>query len=329
MTLGRASSPARVIVTGAEGFVGGWLVRELRRRVPRNCRIFGLVRHQAGISPDGVERQTVDVTDRAAVDEAIKSIVPTCVIHLAAITAVPQARKDPALTWSVNLGGTMNISEAVLSHARGARFIYVGSSESYGATFNRWDGRPLDETALLDPLNSYASSKAAADLLVGQMARNGLQAIRFRPFSHTGPGQSEQFVAPAFAAQIARIERGLQVPVLKVGSLDPERDFLDVRDVVDAYARAALGAPGEYEPGLILNIASSRPRAIGSVLKDLLARSRVPIEIESDPTRIRPNDVPRAIGDARRARDILGWEPATSWDTTLDDVLESCRAQIG
>lgn len=326
MTPDDASQPGRVIVTGAEGFVGGWLLRCLRQRVPAGWELFGLVRHEAGAGQDGIERIAVDISDREAVNDVVARIRPTCVVHLAAVAAVAEAQRDPAHTWAVNLGGTLNLGDALLRHAGGARFVHVGTSEAYGGTFNGWAGKPLDETALLDPTSSYASSKAAADLLVGQMARDGLRAIRFRPFSHTGPGQSEQFVVPAFAGQIARIERGLQDPVLQVGNLDAERDFLDVRDVVDAYVRAVL-MPGDLEPGLIVNLASGEPRAIRGILDELLARARVPISVQLDPSRLRPNDTPRAIGNAQRARAVLGWEPATPWGTTLDDVLEGFRAE--
>jgi GDP-4-dehydro-6-deoxy-D-mannose reductase len=237
---------------------------------------------------------------------------------------VNEARDAPRQAWDVNLYGTMNLAEAVLRHCPQARFIFVSTSEVYGGAPNAL-GVHLDETAPLEPLNPYAASKAAADLMVGQMAREGLNAIRVRPFNHTGPGQTERFVIPAFAAQIARIEAGMQEPVICVGNLDAHRDFLDVRDVADAYLRLAL-SPRSFEPGLVLNLASGIARRVGDVLDQLVSMARVSIRIETDPTRLRASDTPFATGNASRIRKLLGWESRTPWSTTLADVLELWRA---
>lgn len=160
--------------------------------------------------------------------------------------------------------------------------------------------------------------------MIGQMARDGLKAIRVRPFNHTGPGQTERFAIPAFAAQIARIEAGVQEPVIRVGNLDARRDFLDVRDVVDAYLRLAL-SPDPFEPGLVLNLASGTARRIGDVLDELLSLARVSIRLETDPSRLRANDTPFAIGDASRIRELIGWKNRTPWSATLADVLAFWR----
>jgi GDP-4-dehydro-6-deoxy-D-mannose reductase len=158
------------------------------------------------------------------------------------------------------------------------------------------------------------------------MAHDGLNAVRFRPFNHTAPGQSDQFVVPAFAAQIARIEKGLQEPVVRVGNLDAQRDFLDARDVVEAYV-AALFTHGSLAPGTIVNLASGVPRRIGDILERLLLGAKAAIRVEPDPALIRANDTPRAIGDAARARALLGWLPAIPWDRTLVDVLNDQRGR--
>ncbi|MCA7120268.1 MAG: GDP-mannose 4,6-dehydratase, partial [Acidibrevibacterium sp.] len=137
-------------------------------------------------------------------------------------------------------------------------------------------------------------------------AESGLRVIRFRPFNHTGPGQSEAFVIPAFAAQIARIEAGAQAPVIRVGNLEPERDFLHVADVVRAYA-LALERFDELPAGAVFNLASGQPRRIGDILAAMIARASVPIRVEVDPARLRPVEIMRAVGDATKAREVLGW----------------------
>ena len=187
----------------------------------------------------GVCRIPLDVTDADQVSSVLAAERPTHVIHLAAIAAIQAARRNVRQTWAVNFGGSLNVAIAVGEAVPDCRVLFCGSGLVYGT--NAQGGRPpFDENAPLDPADAYGASKAAADLMVGQMAKQGLRAIRLRPFNHTGPGQSEHFVVPAFAAQIAKIERGEQDPVMKVGSLTNRRDFLDVRDVVDAYVRAVL-----------------------------------------------------------------------------------------
>ncbi|WP_250645688.1 GDP-mannose 4,6-dehydratase [Methylobacterium durans] len=185
---------------------------------------------------------------------------------------------------------------------------------------------PLDETALLDPTSTYAASKAAADLMIGQMVRDGLRAIRFCPFNHTGPGQTEAFVTPAFAAQIARIEAAQQPPVVRVGNLEALRDFLDVRDVVEAYVQGIVRP--NLPSGAIYNIASGVPRRIADILYSLLAQARVAITVEADAARMRPNDTPLAIGSSSRAAVDLGWRPRITWEATLADTLAYWRSKI-
>jgi nucleoside-diphosphate-sugar epimerase len=203
--------------------------------------------------------------------------------------------------------------------------VHASSADIYGASFRV--GRALDEGAATAPMNTYAATKAAADLALGAMAADGLRVVRLRPFNHTGPGQTESFVVPAFAAQVARIAAGRQAPVLQVGNLDAARDFLDVRDVCAAYV-AAIARAETLAPGALFNIASGVPRRIGDMLDDLLRLAGVAARIETDPTRMRPSDIPTASGDATAARDTLGWAPVVAWEATLRDVLADWRERV-
>ncbi len=302
----------RILVTGAGGFVGGWMTARLRAALPKG-EVMG-----AG----AVDGPALDVTQPAGVDALVERYRPTAVIHLAGVSSLVKAKAEIRAAWDVNLFGTLNLAEAVIRHAPGARFVQAGSSEVYGGSFNAAGGT-VDEDAPLAPLNPYATTKAAGDLLLGEMAEAGLDAVRVRPFNHTGPGQATAFAVPAFAAQIAAIERGEREPVLRVGNLDARRDFLDVRDVVEAYLLAAT-VPG-LPRGVVLNVASGEPRRIGDVLDALLAMSRVAIRVEPDPALMRPSDVPVTAGDAARARALLGWRPRIPWETTLRDVLDDHR----
>ncbi len=315
----------RILITGATGFVGPHLMRALTLKLGQEASLAATAKH-AGHLPGFGAVMPLDVTDEGAVDRVVREMRPTAVVHLAAVSSIAGASADAMAAWTVNTFRTLNLAHAILRHAPHCWLIFAGSGLAYGDTAKR--GRPLDEAAPLAPNTDYGVTKAAADLALGALAGRGLNTIRFRPFNHTGPGQSEEFVVASFAAQIARIEAGLQPPVLRVGNLDAMRDFLDVRDVVAAYAMA-VAAPAKLTPGLILNIASGRPRSIRSILDGLLSLSRVPIAIELDPARLRPSDIPVFSGNVRAARQILGWRPRHAFSDTLASVLADWRRQIG
>lgn len=299
----------RILVTGATGFVGRHLMPALREAFP----------HAAVVSAG------FDVADASAVEAGVAGAEPDALVHLAAVSAIPAARQDPGRAWAVNLHGTLNVARAVQAHAPGAVLLFASTSDLYGASFR--SGAPLAEDALPAPLNTYAATKAAADLALGAMAAEGLRAIRVRPFNHTGPGQSPAFMVPAFARQVARVRAGLQPPVLHVGALDPWRDLLDVRDVCRAYA-LCLRHAGALAPGAVLNVCSGEPRRVGDVLAALMAAAGVQAEVQTDAGRLRPTDIPRAAGNAALARRVLGWAPAVPWDQTLQDVLADWQARV-
>lgn len=313
----------RVLVTGGGGFVGQWLLRALTRDDQSRHDITVTGRGLSSGTAPNVRVVDVDIREPDRVREVVRQSRPDCIVHLAAVSDVQQARAEPRTAWEVNLLGTMNLAQACLAHVPDCRFLHVSTSEVYGRSLAARTA-PADESVLLEPANAYAASKAAADLLIGQLAQDGLRAVRVRPFNHTGPGQGRRFVIPAFAAQIARIERGEQEPVIRVGNLDSERDFLDVRDVVEAY-RELIEFAGDLTPGIILNLASGTPRHIGEALQFLLDASQVRVEVRRDEARYRQNEVAFAMGDAGRVRTLVNWAPRVPWHTTLLDTLESWR----
>jgi nucleoside-diphosphate-sugar epimerase len=302
-------TPARILLTGADGFVGRHLAAAVRAAFP-GAELVG---------------PRFDVIDAAAVSRVVSRVRPDACVHLAAVSAVADARENPDLAWQVNLHGTLHLARAILAHAPDACFLFASSADIYGGSFR--SGGKLDESAAPAPLNTYGATKAAADLALGALAAEGLRAIRVRPFNHTGPGQPNRFVVPAFAEQIARIEAGQQPPVMQVGDLTSARDFLDVRDVCAAYV-ACLQSADSIPPGSIFNIASGVPRTIRVVLEELLAEAGVDVELETDPTRLRPSDIPTASGNAERAQQLLGWQPRISWQQTLRDVLADWRTRV-
>ncbi|MCQ8279321.1 GDP-mannose 4,6-dehydratase [Acetobacteraceae bacterium KSS8] len=304
-----SAGPARVLVSGLSGFAGS----HLRASVARLC-------------PDTVLLPLdCDLRDAGAVEQDVRALRPDACLHLAAVSAIPVAQAEPDRAWAVNLHGTLSLARAMRAHAPDAPFLFVSSADAYGASFR--SGLPLDETAPLAPMNLYGATKAAADLALGAMAADGARVIRLRPFNHVGPGQQTDFAIPAFARQLARIAAGRQEAVIRTGNLESERDFLHVSDVCDAYA-LCLRRAHDLPPGSILNIASGTPRRIGDVLDALIRLSGLDVSREIDPARMRPADIPRALGDAGRARALLGWVPRIDWEQTLSDVLADWTARV-
>jgi GDP-4-dehydro-6-deoxy-D-mannose reductase len=309
----------RILVTGAGGFVGTHVVTSLGCICGDTAEILLTGKNGSG------KLEPLDVTDRDAVVTAMAELRPSHVIHLAGIAAPAKAAHAPEAAWRVHVDGTLNWARAILDRSPNTWLIYAGSGLVYGESAR--SGEPLDEDTLLAPMDDYAVTKAAADLALGAMAHKGLRCIRMRPFNHIGPGQTDSFVASAFAMQIARIETGLDEPILRVGNLQAERDFLDVRDVADAYALTIIRS-NTIAPGTIMNLASGTPRCIADLLNALLSMSRAEIKIEQDPARMRPVDLPRIVGNADRARRKLNWSPRRPFDETLADILADCRQRV-
>lgn len=333
-SLPEGESP-RIMVTGAAGFVGRHLVEALLRHLPDGGKVIACSRgNNDGALPDAtsdavsgaVDFVQLDIADGDRIDEVVRQVLPTHILHLAGVSTLAAVASAPDRAWQINLFGTLRLAEALARHRPGGCFLFVGSSEVYGRAFQ--GGLAVDETTLPDPTNLYSCTKIAADLAVGQLASDRLKVVRARPFNHIGPGQREDFAVSAFAAQIARIERGLQPPVMRVGNLESERDFLDARDVADAYCRIVDRA-GQLPNGVVFNVASGVPRRIRSVLDDLLGMARIPIEVATDETRMRPSETPLVLGNANCARELLGWAPTHAWTDTIGDILEYWRWRVG
>ncbi len=303
----------RALVTGASGFVGRYLVERLR------AQEYDVV--AAGGPRDAATHLPVDLADVESLHAAFDIAQPEIVFHLAAQAFVPRAIEAPQETYQTNVIGTTNVLAALRAwrerSGRNARLLFVSSAEVYGVQPE--EAMPLDESRAPSPANPYAASKAAAEALVlGEVRTFGVDAVITRAFNHIGPGQNERFAVPAFAAQLAAIAGGGE-PVMSVGNLDARRDFLDVRDVADAYiALARSGKSGE-----IYNVSSGTAISIREVLAELIRIAHVPVEVRQDSSRMRPSDVPLLYGRNDKLRSATGWAPSIPLRRTLQDVYSS------
>jgi len=311
----------KVLVTGADGFAGRWVLRALLAAGHEVVAAAQPLAHRGAI-PEA-ERAAVpwvplELGDVRSVRQAAARDLDA-VVHLAAVASGGDALKDPGVAWSVNAAGTARLL-GELGRRRQAEemdplVLLVSTAEVYGAG----PARPLRETDPVAPRSPYAASKAGAELAAMETRlRTGLRVVVARAFPHTGPGQDERFVAPAFARRL-RGARLAGARVVKVGNLEPVRDFLDVRDVAAAYvALLARGAPGE-----VYNVASERGVSLRELFDRLAAIVGVDAIAESDPEFMRPADIPALVGDSGKIRAATGWAPAIPFDQTLRDLVHA------
>jgi len=301
----------RVLVTGAGGFAGRWLVRELADHGHTPIAFDTAFSQSVAGATESV---TGDLRDGDSILKVFKNVRPDACAHLGAISFVPAGNADPSGMLSVNICGTMNVLKACVTHAPACRVLFVSTALVYGSNPH---GSLLTEESRIAPSSVYAISKAAAELAcIAAGAEQGIPVICARPNNHTGPGQSRQFVVAAFADQIRAIAGGQAKPVMRVGNLDSKRDVSDVRDVVAAY-RLLLEKGRTNE---MYNISSRNLISIRDILERLCRIANVKPEITVDPALYRATDCSPLLDTSKTKRDT-GWEPAIPIETTFRDML--------
>jgi GDP-4-dehydro-6-deoxy-D-mannose reductase len=309
----------RVLVTGADGFVGGHLLEHLSGLGHEPVAAVHLAEHLLG----WLESVAFDITNLSETEKALKQVKPDGILHLAAQSNVKYSWAEPAATLLVNTVGSINLVTAVARIAPATKLILIGSSEEYGLAAR--SGKLLTEEAVCLPQNPYSTSKLAMGQVALQLAgRDNLKVIHVRPFNHFGPGQLEGYVVSDYAAQVARIEKGLIPPVIKVGDLSCSRDFTDVRDVVNAYA---LLLEKNLESG-IYNVCSGIPREIKGILDLLISYAKVKVAVEVDPERFRPSEVPIFVGSADKIKRATSWFAERSFEESILETLEWWRGMV-
>lgn len=308
----------KVLVTGAGGFVGPYLIKSLLEHE------YDVIALDSGntlsVKQLPVPCFSVNIIDFDAVLKCMQQVYPDAVINLAAQSNVPKSWLQPAVTAEVNIVGSVNLLQALSLVNREGKFLSIGSGDEYG--YASKEGVYLTEEMQCQPQNPYAVSKYCAGQLILQLGRkHGLSVIHARPFNHFGPGQTANFVIADFASQIAAIEKGLVKPVINAGNLNIYRDFTFVKDVVLAYVLLLEKSSGDG----IYNICSGRARMVGDILNTLVSMSNTKIQVVVDQDKFRPSDVPYFVGDNSKLRESTGWSPKHDFYQGLQEVLNFWR----
>jgi GDP-4-dehydro-6-deoxy-D-mannose reductase len=308
----------RLLVTGADGFVGRHLVRRLGRdghRIGAACRPSA---RRVSWDVAEVTEVSLELTDDASVRRALE-FGPDAVVHLAAVASNREAAADPGHAWTVNAAGTARLAEALSRRRQAdgsdAKLLVVSSGEVYGPG----GPAPRRESDPIVPATPYAASKAGAELAGLEVwRRTGLPVVIARPFTHTGPGQETRFVLPAFVERL-REAKATGARTVPSGNLEPVRDLLDVRDVVEAYLLLLRSG----QPGEIYNVA----RGEGSSVRELFDRlaGLVGVRVEPEPVAslARAADIAHLVGDSTKLRRATGWAPARSLEQTLRGLVDA------
>jgi GDP-4-dehydro-6-deoxy-D-mannose reductase len=264
-----------------------------------------------------VRWNAVDLLDRGAVSRALSELQPSAVYHCAGIAHVGESWSEPVRALSVNVLGTHHVLEGVRDAGLDCPVLITGSALVY-----RPSTSPLREDDPIGPSDPYGVSKLAQEMLAARIA--SFPVLLARSFNHAGPRQSQAYVTSSFARQIAEIEAGRREPVLQVGNLESRRDITDVRDTVRAYQLVVRRG----RPRRPYNVCSGEAYRVRDLLDALIGLSRASIEIQVDPSRLRPSDNPVIAGDRSRIGAEAGWSPEIPIERTLDDLLNYWRREI-
>lgn len=311
----------KALVIGATGFVGPYLVNEIKNRL--FCEVITTTSKDIEHLGIGEDRTVhLNILNKDLTSQVLEKERPDYIFHLAAQSSVALSWKNPKLTVDINIIGSINLINAIQKLDYSPKVLIVGSGEEYGRVSP--ESIPIVETTVLKPGNVYAVTKACQNMMASIYSHAyGMQLVMTRSFNHIGPKQTPQFVVADFCSQAVRIEQGMQEPIIRVGNLSAKRDFTDVRDVVKAYCKLIqYGIPGET-----YNVGSGHAVAVQEILDIILAQTKTKVTVEVDQEKLRPVDVPIIEADISKIYKDTGWTPVISLEQTISDTMEYWRSQ--
>lgn len=318
----------KVLITGITGFAGSHLMDYILENT--NYHVFGLKRMNSNLrniyhALDKITLYDGDLLDENSLIKVLKEVQPDQIYHLGALSWVTPSWDMPAVYMQTNAIGTINLFEAMRVVGCNARVLTSATPEEFGDVPPELI--PITEETRIKPINPYAASKAAQDMVcITYQASYNMDIVRTRAFNHEGPRRYIHGAIASFAYQIARIERGLQDPIIHVGNLSATRNFTDIRDTVRAYYLAMeKGVSGE-----LYIIGTDQIHTMKEVLDLLIQHSPMAseIKVEVDPARVRPTELMTFIGDYTKFKKATGWEMRYTLDETLESVLNYWREFI-
>lgn len=303
----------RLLLLGANGFAGAHLRREAETA---GYEVVGAARRP------GAAELTADLMDAASLSRAIERAAPDAIANLAGSASVAESWRSPAAALEANAIGVAKLLDAVAQRSPEAQVLCISSGEAYG--HSRELDAEIDESHPLRPMNPYGVSKVAMELVCDFHARRGLRISIARSFNHIGPGQSDSFAVSNWARQVAEAERdGAALLTLRVGAIEVERDFTDVRDTVCAYrTMLANDLCGTY------NVCSGRAVALRDLIAMLDEHTTLELKLAVEAGRLRPDEPSRIVGSPTALTEATGWRPERRLEDAVGGLLDEWRVRL-
>ena len=302
-----------VLITGVNGFIGSHLARIIKSDKP-NMSIVGIDRVITS-GNIGILQQQVDLLDREAVAHVVQTTQPDYIFHLAGVIY----SSDLQELYNGNVLTTVNLLEAVKAVKKHVRAIIPGSAAEYGSIASA--DLPLTENHLPNPVSLYGVAKAFQTTVARFYATQGVDVQVGRVFNVIGRGMPEGLSIGSFASQLGKISRGDLPPRLEVGNLKPKRDFVAVEDICRAFiCMAEKGRSGE-----ISNICSGKSISMEDLLRVMIAKSKLNVEITVDPNRVKGADINDIYGDNSKLVSI-GWKATVPIEKSIEQIMDSYLA---